>query len=166
MDGLDGSVRVLLVYEDGDLDLARGDHIYVDLPRGEGVEHLGGDAAREHHARSDDADLGDVLIHVEAGKAELVDMRLKNVAGEIGVRPRDGEGYVLDPVSAETLKDDIDVDILFCEASERPERHTGYILHTDKGYTRYVNVLCHSADFSLFQFIYPPDFCSGQSLIA
>jgi len=68
MDGLDRLLAVLLVDEDGDLDLRGGDHADVDAGACQSLEHLGSDACGGRHAGADDGDLcdlgvdGDILV--------------------------------------------------------------------------------------------------------
>ena len=51
MEGPDGQLHVLVLDDAGDLDLGGGDHLDVDPRRGQGLEHLGGDAGVRRASR-------------------------------------------------------------------------------------------------------------------
>ena len=54
--------HVLLVDDDGGLDLAGGDHLDVDALLGQRAEHFGRDTHVAAHADADDGDLADLRV--------------------------------------------------------------------------------------------------------
>ena len=112
MDSLDRLVGVLLVDENGDLDLAGADHLDVDLSVVERLEHLGGNTGVALHARADDRDLGDLVVIEHFLGAEVLHVVLQAVdrllTSGLGYREAD----VLESVVADGLEDDVDIDAL------------------------------------------------------
>ena len=74
VDGADSLVGVGTVDDTGDLDLAGGDHLDVDVVVGQCLKHLGSHAAVALHTGTDNADLGAVIVDGDliSAKAGLV----------------------------------------------------------------------------------------------
>src|SRR5438105_11605920 len=68
VDDLQGPGAVFLVDDAGDLDLAGGDVLDIDLGVGQGLEHALGDAGVDAHADADDAHLRQVALERRAGR--------------------------------------------------------------------------------------------------
>ena len=70
MHGPHGAVGVGAGDDDGELDLAGGDHADVDPLRGEGPEHPHGHAGGVHESGADDADLRKAAVHGDGAAAD------------------------------------------------------------------------------------------------
>ena len=120
VDGADGAVGLLAVDDAGDLDLAGGDHMDVDVVVGQRLEHTGGHAAVALHTGAHDGHLG---VVVGAGHlAEL--LALPQGAQRDGrVALGAGEDHVLLAVAAGGLQDDVHVDLLLGQHPEDLKAH-------------------------------------------
>ena len=91
MDRAHGALGVFLVDEDRELDLARGDHVDVDVRRVERLKHLGGNAGVSLHACAHDGDLCNVGVDIDVIELEAVAVRVQNLLAARCVLVCDGE---------------------------------------------------------------------------
>ncbi len=110
MHGSHRSVRILRIDEHGDLDLARGDHLDVDVHAVERLEHRCRAAGMGLHARAHYGDLGDVGVAADLGTLQQV-VILQQRERVVRAVLADGERDVLRAVAADGLQDDVDHDV-------------------------------------------------------
>ena len=98
MDGADSLVGVCTVDDAGDLDLAGGDHLDVDIVVGQCLEHLGSNAAVALHTSTHDGDLGAGGVHTDIAEVCAV---FQHTHGQLGFALGTGKADVLLAVAAE-----------------------------------------------------------------
>src|SRR5256885_14087204 len=107
-----GQLQVLLVDDDGGLDLGGGDHLDVHAFLAQCTEHGGCHAHMAAHADADDADLGDVGVADDFGGTQGGhDFVAQQLHGALVVALADGEAEVGFAFLADVLDDHIDFDV-------------------------------------------------------
>ena len=111
VDSLNSLLAVLLVDEDGDLDLRGGDHADVDAGHSQSLEHLGSNTGSGSHACTNDGNLCNLGVDGQI----LITEHLLRVAQDrlyaLCIVLTDGEGNRLLVIAADGLQDDVDIDM-------------------------------------------------------
>ena len=152
MDRGNGAVGHLLIDEDGDLDLGRGDHLDVDAGGIEGIEHAGRGARVGLHAGADDRHFRDALVDDDVVRLDLGEAVHDAFSRELRIVFCDGEGDVLRAAAAGGLQDDIDVDLLRRKFREQVERNAGFVFQSEDGKAGHIAVFGDASDEHLLHF--------------
>ena len=139
MDGGNRLVRVFLLDEHGNFNLACRDHLNVHVRLKQRLEHIGSNARVRFHARADNGNLCHVVVKHNAARADGLYVRLHELDGCVHLVLFHGEADVLRAVSADGLQNNIDVYVLLCKLRENAERNSGDVF-----------VLCNTADEHFF----------------
>ena len=141
-----GAVGVVLVDEDGDLDLTRGDHMDVDVLL---IERF-----IFQHARADDGDLGDTRVDVDVVKIQRFLIFIEQFRAGHDIFFRNGKDDVLLLISAERLNDHINGDLFLGENAEQTVCHTGHVFQTNKCKACDLLILRNTCNICFFHFLH------------
>ena len=122
------SVGVLFVDKNRYLDLAGGDVLNIDICICEGFKHLGCNAGMSFHTCSYNRNLGDGVIGRYALEGENVTHRFNCFDCLFGLILGNGKGDVLGTVTADRLKNDVNIDLSLCKLVEYLEGNTGGVV--------------------------------------
>ena len=95
MDRGNSLVSVILVNDDRDLDLRGRDHADVDLSVKQRFKHLRGNTRVAFHTRADNRYLRDIVVVVNACRADIIGKLLTDLFRFLTLVLRYGEGDVL-----------------------------------------------------------------------
>ena len=131
-------------------DRRRGDHVDVHVLVGEDTEHLGGDARRRLHARTDDRHLGDVVVVRHAGRTDLGGDPRHDRLGLVHVGHRHREADVGGAGDRRVLHDHVDVHVGRRERLEQGRRDARAVGHAEHGDLRFGHVGDDTGDDRIF----------------
>ena len=158
--------RILLVDEHGHPNFACVDHLDVDIGVIQGLKHLCSHAGGGHHARANNGDLGDLVLHSDVVEVECVLVGLQHPHRFLHIGPRQGKADVLALLPANGLDNRVHVDLRLTQQGEDPECHAWIMIQAHHGDPGYAHILCHARDICLFHLDYLLDFRAGLTLQA
>src|SRR5436853_683589 len=141
VDDFNRSLRILLAHDGTDANLGCRDHLDVDTSPAERGEHLRRYVRPIHQPGADYADFGDIFIHADALRAQLLRGGLERFKSGLRIITSDGKRDVVDrSIFVESLNYHIDA---YAPLRERPKNqasHSGLIRCLEDGKTGLVAV--------------------------
>ena len=113
-----------------------------------------------HHTGAHQADLGHIIVHLNAVIFEHILVLFQHPAGIVQAAQRAGKADVLTAAAAHRLQNNIHIYIVTAQQRKHLKSNTGAIFQTHQRESRKIIHLGNAADIRLFQFYYLLDFCA------